>query len=153
NKTNPSRRRFSQALGSGSALAMLGAGGAFGLAGCSATGGQLSSSAPSLGRVLVVGGGYGGATAAKYLRMWGGPGLDVTLVEREQAFVSCPLSNLVLGGSRTIEDLTTSYSGLQKAGITVLHDEVTAIDPATRQVSFGRGASQRYDRIVLSPGV
>ena len=70
--------------------------------------------------MLVVGGGYGGATAAKYLKKWGGRRVQVTLVEREAAFVSCPLSNLVLGGSRTIEDLTVQYTGLREAGVIVM---------------------------------
>lgn len=167
NDASVSRRRFAQALGSGSALAALGAGG-LALSGCAAgssgqsatgsgtrssvgSGAQTSAEAP--GRVLVVGGGYGGATAARYLKKWGGPGMEVTLVERQPAFISCPLSNLVIGGSRTIEDLTTSYSGLRKAGIAVVQDEVRAIDPATRRASFTRSADQSFDRIVLSPGV
>lgn len=63
--------------------------------------------------MLVVGGGFGGATAAKYIKKWGGDAIDVMLVERERAFVSCPLSNLVVGGHRKIEDLTVSYDGLR----------------------------------------
>jgi sulfide dehydrogenase [flavocytochrome c] flavoprotein subunit len=176
NKIDSSRRRFSGALGSASTLAVLGAGGAFGLSGralAASTGngvasggapgnasGNVQAAAPAivrgnapLGRVLVVGGGYGGATAARYLRRWGGPGIEVTLVEREAAFVSCPLSNLVLGGSADLADLTLPYSGLEQAGITVLQDEVIAIDPVTRQARFGRAPSQRFDRIVVSPGV
>jgi sulfite dehydrogenase len=67
--------------------------------------------------------------------------------------VSCPLSNLVLGGSRRIEDLTTSYAGLRKAGVLVLRDEVRSVDPATRKVSFGEHPDQTFDRIVMSPGI
>jgi sulfite dehydrogenase len=152
NKINVSRRRFAQAIGSGSTLTMLGAGGALGLAGRAAV--ASSGAAPgSLGRVLVVGGGFGGATAAKYLKHWGGSGIEVTLVERGESFVSCPLSNLVLGGSRRIEDLTTSYAGLRKAGVLVLRDEVRSVDPATRKVSFGEQPDQTFDRIVMSPGI
>src|SRR5690606_33297433 len=92
--------------------------------------------------------------AAKYLKKWGGgDGVQVTLVEREAAFVSCPLSNLVLGGSRKIEDLTTSYDGLRKAGVRVLRDEVRAVDPVTRKVGFARSGEQTFDRIVMSPGI
>lgn len=152
NDIDVSRRRFAQAIGSGSTLTMLGAGAALGLAGCATNAGSGPASG-SLGRVLVIGGGFGGATAAKYLKKWGGPGLQVTLVEREAAFVSCPLSNLVLGGSRSIEDLTASYAGLREAGVTVLRDEVLSVDPATRKVGFAGLADQTFDRIVMSPGI
>jgi len=106
-----------------------------------------------LGRVLVVGGGYGGATAAKYIKKWGGDAIDVMLVERERAFVSCPLSNLVLGGYRKIEDLTVSYDGLRRAGILTMNDEVLSIDTAKRSVAFQKLATQSFDRIVVAPGV
>src|SRR3979411_2149308 len=72
-------------------------------AGCVGTGGG-----PSGGRVVVIGAGYSGATAAKYMRMWS-PDIEVTLVERNGEFISCPLSNLVLGGSKTIADVTAGY--------------------------------------------
>jgi len=152
NGIDNTRRRLAQALGSGSALTMLGAGGAVGLAGCAVDGAPAVSSG-TLGRVLVIGGGFGGATAAKYLKKWGGPGIDVTLVERQAAFVSCPLSNLVLGGSRRIEDLTTSYDGLRQAGVKVVRDEVRSVDPVTRKVSFAGMPEQTFDRIVMSPGI
>ncbi|HEY0876991.1 MAG TPA: NAD(P)/FAD-dependent oxidoreductase [Zeimonas sp.] len=145
----PQRRRF--AKGVGSAIALGGAGGALSLAGCAGTGPSAGRAAQ--GRVLVVGGGYGGATAAKYLKKWGGDAVEVTLVEREPTFVSCPLSNLVLGGSRRIEDLTVPYSGLRNAGIRVVQDEVQSIDPGSRSVSFGKLAAQRFDRVIVSPGV
>src|SRR5690349_11585360 len=68
-------------------------------------------------RIVVVGGGYGGATAARYARLWGGDAVDVTLVERDSAFVSCPLSNLVLGGSRSLEEISVSYRALGQRGV------------------------------------
>ncbi|MBI2311175.1 MAG: FCSD flavin-binding domain-containing protein [Betaproteobacteria bacterium] len=103
-------------------------------------------------RVVVVGGGFGGATAARYLRLWD-PGVDVVLVERNARFVSCPLSNLVLGGSRSIEQLTFSYEGLErKHGVRVVQDEVLAIDAARRQVRLQSGEIG-YDRLILSPGI
>jgi NADH dehydrogenase FAD-containing subunit len=92
--------------------------------------------------VVVIGGGFGGATAAKYLRLWA-PEIEVVLVEREADFVSCPLSNLVLGGSRTITDLTTSYDTLsQKYGVRVVHDEALQIDADQREVRLGAARSQ-----------
>src|SRR6202008_4813301 len=66
-------------------------------------------------RVVVVGGGYGGATAARYLKLWA-PSLEVTLVEREASFVSCPLSNLVIGGDASIGDVTGGYAGVAEVG-------------------------------------
>jgi sulfide dehydrogenase [flavocytochrome c] flavoprotein chain len=137
-----SRRRFGQALGAGAALSMLGA--------C-ATPGQ--PSAKKLGRVAVVGGGYGGATAAKYLKYWGGDAVDVVLVERNPQFVSCPISNLVIGGSRRIEDITIGYDGLRKRGVTVVSDEVTGIDAARHRITLAKGAEQSYDRLIVAPGI
>lgn len=148
--SSPARRRFTSALGSGTALSLVGAGGAMALSGCAT---QAPAGGGKQARVLVIGAGYGGATAAKYLKKWGGDSIDVTLVDRETAFVSCPLSNLVLGGSRTIASLTMPYSGLQKVGIHVVNDEVTAIDTARRSVTFAKLSTQTFDRIVVSPGV
>lgn len=108
---------------------------------------------PSSARVVVIGGGFGGATAAKYLRLWA-PEIEVVLIEREAAFVSCPLSNLVLGGTKTLEDLTTSYDTLQrKYGVRLVRDEAVRIDAERRTVHLARGDALRYDRLIVSPGV
>jgi NADPH-dependent 2,4-dienoyl-CoA reductase/sulfur reductase-like enzyme len=105
-------------------------------------------------KVVVVGGGYGGATAARYLREWSGGAIDVTLVEPNAAFVSCPLSNLVIGGSKRIEDITVGYEALaQRHGIKVIRDTAVAIDPDRRQLRLAGGAVLPFDRLVLSPGV
>lgn len=105
-------------------------------------------------KVVVVGGGYGGATAARYLRVWSGGAIDVTLVEANPAFVSCPLSNLVVGGSRQLEDITLSYDTLvRRHGVRLVRDTATAIDPAARTVRLAGGGTLPYDRLVLSPGV
>ncbi len=133
-----SRRRL---LGAGSALAGLS------LAGCAST-----YSGPSIGRVVVIGGGFGGSTAAHYLKMWGG-NIDVTLVERNANFVSCPISNLVLGGYKQIADVTKGYGGLKAMGIKVVQGEVTAIDAAGKRVRLADGTQLPYDRLVVSPGV
>ncbi len=106
------------------------------------------------GHVVVVGGGYGGATAAKYLRMWSQKGVDVTLVERNPQFISCPISNLVIGGDKQMADITKSYAGLRDTwGVTVLQDSVIAIDAAARKLRLASGGELGYDRLVLSPGV
>ncbi|HQU80281.1 MAG TPA: NAD(P)/FAD-dependent oxidoreductase [Azonexus sp.] len=106
------------------------------------------------GHVIVVGGGYGGATIAKYLRMWSEGGVQVTLIERNPTFISCPISNLVIGGTKTMEDITVSYDGLKnKWGVRVIQDEVVAVDAAKRSISLKAGGAMTYDRLVLSPGV
>ncbi len=105
------------------------------------------------GHVVVIGGGYGGATAAKYIRMWSNGGIDVTLVERNPAFVSCPISNLVLAGEKTLADITTGYDGLKKHGVRVVQGEAVAVDPAKRTVKLASGQELSYDRLVVSPGI
>jgi sulfide dehydrogenase [flavocytochrome c] flavoprotein chain len=133
-----SRRRV---LAAGAAL------GGLALAGC-ATG----PTGPSIGRVVVVGGGFGGATAARYLRLWGG-NVDVTLVERNAEFVSCPMSNLVLGGYKQMADITRGYGGLKALGVKVVQGDVVAIDAAAKKVRLASGAELPYDRLVVSPGI
>ncbi len=104
-------------------------------------------------RVIVVGGGFGGATVAKYLRMWA-PQIQVTLIEREAAFVSCPFSNLVVSGYRSLDDLTVGYGGLEKNwGVRVVRAEATAVDADKKQLRLAGGEALPFDRIILSPGV
>ncbi|UCV21889.1 MULTISPECIES: FCSD flavin-binding domain-containing protein [Azonexaceae] len=106
------------------------------------------------GHVVVVGGGYGGATVAKYLRMWSEGSVQVTLIERNPTFISCPISNLVIGGTKTMEDITISYDGLKsKWGVRVVQDDVVAVDAAKKTISLKAGGAMSYDRLVLSPGV
>ncbi len=104
-------------------------------------------------RVVVIGGGYGGATAARYLRAWSGGSIDVVLVERESAFVSCPMSNLVIGGHGELAAITYGYDALRRSGVRVVHDTATRIDSERRVVTLQRGAPIGYDRLVVSPGV
>ena len=135
------RRQFIQA---GSAASVLGL-----AAGCAST-----SSSGAGGHVVVVGGGYGGATAAKYLRIWSDGRIQVTLVEPNDAFVSCPISNLVLGGSKQMADITTPYDNLaRRHGVKIVKDRATAIDADKRQVRLAGGDTLGYDRLVLSPGI
>ena len=131
-------------------LKATGAAGALALAGCAAN----MIGTPNRARVLVVGGGFGGATAAKYVRLLSDSKIDVVLVEPDAAFVSCPLSNLVLGGTRLVGDLTVPYTALTRQhGVTVVKDMVASIDPAKRLAVLASGASIAYDKLVLSPGV
>jgi sulfide dehydrogenase [flavocytochrome c] flavoprotein chain len=110
-----------------------------------------ASTGPSIGRVVIVGAGFGGATAARYLRLWGN--VDVTLVDRNAMFVSCPMSNLVVGGYKQVADMTLGYAGLKAVGVKVLQGEVTAIDAAAKKVMLAGGTTLAYDRLILSPGV
>jgi sulfide dehydrogenase [flavocytochrome c] flavoprotein subunit len=103
-------------------------------------------------RVVVVGGGYGGTIAAKYIRM-NDPGIEVVLIERNANFVSCPFSNLVIGGSRQMSDLMIGYDKLAKNhGVKLLQAEVTGVDGAAKTVVTDKG-ELAYDRLVLSPGI
>ena len=103
-------------------------------------------------RVVVVGGGYGGAIAAKYIRMLD-PSLEVVLVERNRQFISCPFSNLVIGGIRQMDDLTIGYERLAvNHGIRLIHDEVIDVDAAGRRVVLASG-TLKYDRLILAPGI
>lgn len=103
--------------------------------------------------VVVVGAGYGGATAARYLRLLGAGAIDVTLVDDNPAFVSCPLSNLVLGGSRSMADITLARDGLLRHGVRLVHERALAVDASSRQVRLAGGQRLSYDRLILSPGV
>lgn len=110
------------------------------------------SGASSKARVVVVGGGYGGATAAKYLKTLD-PTLDVSLVERQKTYTSCPLSNEVLSGHGKIEDLQRGYDGLTKRGINVVFDDAIGVDTEKKSVALRSGKTLGYDALVLSPGV
>ena len=114
--------------------------------------GCATSGSGGAGRVVVVGGGYGGATCARFIKMWA-PDTDVTVVERNAVFVSCPISNLVIGGNASIDTITMGYEGLRKRGVRVVRGEVVAVDAATRQVRLAGGERLTYDRIIVSPGV
>ncbi|MFN3862186.1 MAG: FCSD flavin-binding domain-containing protein [Roseateles sp.] len=125
--------------------ALLAAGG-LALAGC-------ATRSAALGRVVVVGGGFGGATAARYLKLWGGAAVDVTLVERHQRFLSCPMSNLVIAGVREPHSISHGYAGLQAQGVKRVRGEVVAIDPVARSVRLADGRRLQGDRLVLAPGI
>ncbi len=129
-------------------LKFSGAGVAIALTGCATQPGTSAARA----HVVVVGAGFGGATCAKYLRQWG-PNIDVTLIEPNDKFVSCPISNWVLGGLRSMDDITKSYDKLSRHGIKMVKDYVVAIDPVKRTVTTRGGASISYDRLVLAPGI
>ncbi|MDP2153124.1 MAG: NAD(P)/FAD-dependent oxidoreductase [Methylotenera sp.] len=108
---------------------------------------------PPIGRVVIIGGGYAGTSAAKYIRMWSMGSIEVVVIEQSPQFISCPLSNLVLGGSQQINDLTFGYDLLKKNhGIKWVQDTVTAINTDAKKVTMQRG-DITYDRLIVAPGV
>ncbi len=132
------RRDFLKLTGSSAAVATLGAPSfAFG------AGGR---------KVVVVGGGVGGATAAKYIRL-ADPSIDVTLIEPNHSYHTCFLSNEVLGGVRSLKGIEFGYDGLKAHGVKVVHDTVTAIDHDKKSVVTSGSGSFAYDRCVVSPGI
>ena len=105
-------------------------------------------------QIVVVGGGYGGATAAKYLRLLSNNTANVTLIEPNAQFISCPLSNLVIGGSKTLADVTVSYDALQKKhGVKVVKDSVASFNAEKKTVQLVSGQTLSYDKLVVSPGI
>ncbi len=141
NAMQSNRRAFLQ---SSAALGLLGLAG---LSGCASMSGIKA-------KVVVIGGGYGGATAAKYVRLLSDYKIDVVLIEPQEAFVSCPMSNLVVSGVKQLDYLTTSYAGLSKNhGITVVKDMADSIDTAKKTVTLRGGSVIAYDKLVVSPGV
>jgi NADPH-dependent 2,4-dienoyl-CoA reductase/sulfur reductase-like enzyme len=104
------------------------------------------------GKVVIIGGGPGGATVANQLRR-GDPKLEVILVEPKTSSTTCFFSNLYLGGFRTLDSITHDYSGLAKQGVRVVHDVATAVDPQKKTVALKGGDTLAYDRLVLSPGI
>lgn len=129
--------------------ASLALGGLGSVVGCASTG-----TIPAKAKVLVIGGGYGGATAAKYVRMLSDYKIDVVLIDPNTSFISCPVSNLVIGGSKTMDDITTSYDKLHdKHGVTQIRALVNSIDATKKTVTVTGGATIGYDKLIVSPGV
>jgi NADPH-dependent 2,4-dienoyl-CoA reductase/sulfur reductase-like enzyme len=112
-----------------------------------------ASARKTAGRVVVIGAGYGGATAARYIRMWS-PDIEVTLIERDKEFISCPLSNRVLAGVIQLKELARDYGALSaRHGVKLLRGEAVAIDASGQQVRLADGTAVPYDRVIVSPGV
>jgi sulfide dehydrogenase [flavocytochrome c] flavoprotein subunit len=106
----------------------------------------------SAGRVIVVGGGFGGATAARYLKK-GNPKLQVTLLDPVKRFYTCPFTNLYFGGLRTFEQEGHGFDDLRRAGVQVVHERANDIDAKAKSVTLSGGRKLQYDKLVLSPGI
>jgi len=140
-----SRRKFLAGAATVSAIGLAPA-----LSGCAST----TRSAAGKGKVVIVGAGYGGTTAAKYIREWSDNTIEVTVVEPGDAFISCPVSNLVIAGAKSMQDITTSYDDLRKRhGVKWIKTTVEVIDPAARTVKLANGDTLKYDKLVVSPGI
>ena len=136
------RRQMLKTMGAGAAASGLA------LSGCASNGGKAKGA-----HVVVVGGGFGGATCAKYLRQFD-PDVRVTMVEPNKSYTTCPASNWYLGGFRTMESITHDYSALKNThGASVVHDKVTAVDVDGRKVRLAGGDTLSYDRLVIAPGI
>jgi NADPH-dependent 2,4-dienoyl-CoA reductase/sulfur reductase-like enzyme len=146
------RRDFLRYLGLGAGAA-LGAMAPLGNV-LAAAGPVMPGNTGATGRVVVIGGGMAGTTVAKYLRFWGGTGVQVTLVEPNPSYISNIFSNKVLTGDRTLSQLTYKYSTLtSKYGVKLLTKSVVAIDPIGQQVTLNDGSKLPYDRLVIAPGI
>lgn len=108
--------------------------------------------AATTARVGIVGGGFGGASLARYLRRHD-PKLSITLIERDANFVTCPLSNLVLAGVQPLADISFDYKLLRAANIETIHAEVVRADPVRKTVSLADGKYLQFDFLVLAPGI
>jgi sulfide dehydrogenase [flavocytochrome c] flavoprotein subunit len=142
--TRMTRRDFLRTSGTGAGVLAVA-----GVAGCAT--GRGETDVKSGRRVVVVGGGWGGATAAKYVRL-ADPSIEVVLLEPSRRFISCPFSNLVLSGARNLNALTFGYGALRDHGVRIRHEAATAIDPAARKVRVGDG-DLAYDRLIVAPGI
>jgi sulfide dehydrogenase [flavocytochrome c] flavoprotein chain len=136
------RREFIKLTAAASALASLGA--------CTQS---LIRSSGNKPRVVVIGGGYAGATVAKYLRNWSNAGIETVVIEPNPYFISCPLSNLVLGGSKQIDELSFSYDALKRNhGIQWVKDTVLSVETTNKKIKTARGELV-YDKLVIAPGI
>lgn len=104
-------------------------------------------------RVVVIGGGAGGATAARYIAKDSKGGVDVTLIEPTRTYYTCFFSNLYLGGFKEIDDIGHSYGGLAANGVNVVHDWAVGVDRDTKTVTLAGGGALQYDKLILSPGI
>jgi len=110
--------------------------------------------AATIPHIVVVGGGFAGATCAKYLKLWGGGSVDVTIIETNPTYVSPILSNLVLNGQKTTTNLSFTYGSYStKYGINMIHSTVNNVDKTSQSLTLANGNTINYDKLVLAPGI
>jgi len=129
-------------------VAGAGATSALALAGCKTP----TESGKAGGHVVVVGGGFGGATCARYIKKFD-PSVKVTLIEADEVYYTCPGSNWVISGMEGMESIAQGFGKIESEGVEVVHDWVSSVDPQARKVNLKSGGSMGYDRLVLSPGI
>ncbi len=134
-----SRRKFIKRLAGSGAL-------------ISAPGLMSSCGKGSRARVVIVGGGFGGSTCARYLHRID-RSLNITLIEPSRQYITCPFSNMVIGGMQTMDSISQGYTAQTNRGIEVLHTRVRAVNASVRMVALDNGDVFQYDRLVLSPGI
>lgn len=138
---NISRRDFNKLLVSGVAGSALG------------VFGGVNNAFAAKNRVVIIGGGFGGASAAKYLKKLD-PSISVTLVEPKETYLTCPFSNWVLGELKTMKDLAQTYTVLSsRYGVNVIVDSAVAVDASRSTVKLKGGKELNYDRLIVSPGI
>src|ERR1700722_17371634 len=103
-------------------------------------------------RIVIIGGGFGGVSLARYLRRHD-PSLGITLIERDAQYTTCPFSNGVLGGLYPISQISFTYAKVKAAGIDVINEEAVNIDPSAKTVALGGGRTVKLDYLVVSPGI
>ncbi len=135
-----SRRNFMKLMGLGSLVSL--------------TPSLLNGAGNTTPHIVIIGGGFSGATCAKYLKMWGGSSINVTVIESNATYVSPILSNLVLNGQKTTADLSFTYgASSSKYGITMLHHTVSAIDTTNKSLTLSNSQTLSYDKLVLAAGI
>src|SRR5450432_1739050 len=110
------------------------------------------SMSPAKPRVIIAGGGFGGASCALHLRRLN-PAIEVLLIDPDERYVTCPMSNEVVVGLRTLRSITIARDGLRRAGVSVVRDRVVAVDAEHRRVRLQNSAPVAYDRLVVAPGI
>ncbi len=111
----------------------------------------LTSSTP---KVVVVGGGFSGRTVAKYLKLWGGGSVDVTLIDKDSIYTSPILSNLILNGQKSISDLEFDYNTLKSTyEVNVINSTVSSIDKTNKELTLSSGVKVSYDKLILATGI
>jgi sulfide dehydrogenase [flavocytochrome c] flavoprotein chain len=137
--TNFSRRNFTKLLGATGAVTL-------------AAPWVSKSAQAASARVVVIGGGFGGATAAKYLKRFDSS-ISVTLIEPSAQYFTCPFSNTVIGGMNTMDYITQDYNALKAMGVEIVHDVAASINSDKKTVRLGQGGDVSYDRLIVSPGI